>query len=175
MYRYTAVIIILLLFTGCLEGQRHNDVHKPYWFGDLYVEELILVSESYDDYLNRDMTIPETEKRASAEAVFFLVKGLFEPEVEPGDQDVWQEMRLHRMKGDCEDFAITCRAWLWAQHWKREDVVLLSSGGHTVAGVLIQGSVYILDNMESFLIPVAESAYTWVRICRNGRWYTIKQ
>lgn len=169
----TAIIMSIMMFTGCLEGQINNKTFEPYYLGSLHLTYPVTVDSSWDNYLNRDKTINEYEKMESAQAVFEIVYNRFIPDPEPYPEDVWRELKLHDMKGDCEDFALSCRALLLSQHWLDGDVILLSSGTHLVCGVIINGNIYILDNLASRVAHIDDSDYEWLDVLHNNKWFNV--
>lgn len=76
--------------------------------------------------------------------------------------------------GDCEDFALWCRAEL-ANRGIQADLVLClteTGGGHLVCSV--EG--YILDNRHTWVMRNDDLPYKWISLGKpDGRWFLISQ
>ncbi len=88
-----------------------------------------------------------------------------------GIEEYWQES----LTGDCEDFALWCRARL-AEHGIASDLIFCgvhkSTGDHLVCSV----DGWILDNRFRWVRSRDDLPYTWLKLGRpDGRWLTISQ
>lgn len=88
-----------------------------------------------------------------------------------GAHEYWRESLV----GDCEDFALWCRARL-AERGIASDLIFCGvtnpAGDHLVCSV--EG--WILDNRYRWVRSRDQLAYTWLKIGKpDGRWYAIAQ
>lgn len=83
--------------------------------------------------------------------------------------EFWTVMKNGDNRGDCEDFALTCRQRLIDMGWDRADLrpacCWTETGGyHAVLVAEIEGDAYVLDNRQYRVRPWEHLPYKWHKI-----------
>ena len=88
-------------------------------------------------------------------------------------REFWAVMKAD-YRGDCEDFALTCRKILLSKGWSRKDLrpacCWTETGGyHAVVVAEIEGDGYVMDNRQNRVLAWRDLPYTWDKILdRSG-------
>lgn len=79
--------------------------------------------------------------------------------------------------GDCEDFALLKRKLLLDRGWDKDKQHLvlckINEEWHCVLLVNTNKGNYILDNCNTFPMPIKDLNYEWLYILKDGEWYEI--
>jgi len=122
-------------------------------------------------------------KYEELEEVFNFVKTRFKytPDIELYNRSEFWAVMGDYYKGDCEDFALTCRKLLIVDGWSKSDLVPAccwteTGEYHAVLVAYIGDEAFVLENRQNRVVPWEDLPYRWDKILdRGGKfWVEIK-
>lgn len=87
-----------------------------------------------------------------------------------------EALRVGRLVGDCDDFALACRLLLWGYGIENRLVLCQTEQGEH--HLVCEAGGYVLDNRQERIVRLDELRYQWLKLSgyRQGDpWTTVKQ
>ena len=90
------------------------------------------------------------------------------------DRDRWGLLSRRKIAGDCDDFALTKRAWLGKilpMGAFRPTLCKVQGRGHMVLSAVTYKGIYILDNLVPWVMPVEKRrGVKWLARWNGPKW-----